>query len=190
MWIIILPIILVLAVVIYAEINRRSAKEEAVQKQEAEIKKNPPVYDLIGVNGRLLVYEDKIILSKVAPTAYYDPTHAGDKTIPMTSIQSVQFREGVYIQFGILGGRESTKGIFGSINDENTFYISAGEQSEKAEKIKNYIESRIIELSKPKETPPQQSSAADEVLKLKQLLDMGAITQEEFEAKKKELLGL
>lgn len=190
MWIIILPIILVLAVVIYAESSRRSAKEEAVQKQEAEIKKNPPVYDLIGVNGRLLVYEDKIILSKVAPTAYYNPANAGDKIIPMTAIQSVQFRDGVCIQFGILGGRECTQDIFAAANDENTLMLKPGEQSEKAEIIKNYIEERILEASKPKETPQQQSSAADEILKLKQLLDVGAITQEEFEAKKKELLGL
>ena len=34
------------------------------------------------------------------------------------------------------------------------------------------------------------SSSLDEILKLKQLLDMGAITQEEFDAKKKQLLAL
>jgi hypothetical protein len=34
------------------------------------------------------------------------------------------------------------------------------------------------------------SNSADEILKYKNLLDMGAITQEEFDAKKKELLGL
>lgn len=34
------------------------------------------------------------------------------------------------------------------------------------------------------------ASAADEILKYKQLLDMGVITAEEFEAKKKQLLGL
>lgn len=34
------------------------------------------------------------------------------------------------------------------------------------------------------------TSSADEIKKFKELLDMGAITQEEFDAKKKELLGL
>lgn len=33
-------------------------------------------------------------------------------------------------------------------------------------------------------------SEADEILKYKQLLDDGAITQEEYEAKKKQLLGI
>jgi predicted Zn-dependent peptidase len=36
----------------------------------------------------------------------------------------------------------------------------------------------------------QQNSSADEILKYKNLLDMGVITQEEFEQKKKQLLGL
>ena len=33
-------------------------------------------------------------------------------------------------------------------------------------------------------------SAADELKKFKELLDMGAISQEEYDAKKKQLLGL
>lgn len=36
----------------------------------------------------------------------------------------------------------------------------------------------------------QTTSAADEIVKFKALLDQGVITQEEFDAKKKELLGL
>ena len=36
----------------------------------------------------------------------------------------------------------------------------------------------------------QQISSADELAKFKQLLDSGAITQEEYNAKKKQLLGL
>ena len=36
----------------------------------------------------------------------------------------------------------------------------------------------------------QQTSAADELKKFKELLDMGIVTQEEFDAKKKQLLGL
>jgi predicted Zn-dependent peptidase len=35
-----------------------------------------------------------------------------------------------------------------------------------------------------------QVSAADEILKLKSLLDSGILTQEEFDAKKKQLLNI
>jgi len=44
----------------------------------------------------------------------------------------------------------------------------------------------------PAAPTPQSSaiSAADELIKFKELLDMGILTQEEFDAKKKQLLGL
>lgn len=42
----------------------------------------------------------------------------------------------------------------------------------------------------PEETVSATVSVADEILKFKQLLDMGVITQEEFDAKKKQLLGI
>ena len=38
--------------------------------------------------------------------------------------------------------------------------------------------------------PPSQDRSADELKKNKELLDSGVITQEEFDAKKKQLLGL
>ena len=43
---------------------------------------------------------------------------------------------------------------------------------------------------KPQATVPAASSTADELLKFKQLLDMGAITEAEYNAKKAQLLGL
>ena len=39
-------------------------------------------------------------------------------------------------------------------------------------------------------TQPQEISSADEIKKYKELLDSGIITQEEFDLKKKQLLGL
>lgn len=64
-----------------------------------------------------------------------------------------------------------------------------------AEEMYNYICERI-ELAKKKKienTSKQQRSpyisVADEILKFKKLLDMGAITEEEFLEKKKELLN-
>ena len=44
--------------------------------------------------------------------------------------------------------------------------------------------------SAPVQQAIPQISVADEILKFKNLLDMGAITQDEFDAKKKELLSL
>lgn len=49
----------------------------------------------------------------------------------------------------------------------------------------------IVDSQKSNQTAPAAAvSSADELLKFKQLLDAGAITQEEFDTKKKQLLGL
>nr|WP_325305280.1 SHOCT domain-containing protein [uncultured Dysosmobacter sp.] len=47
-----------------------------------------------------------------------------------------------------------------------------------------------IESAKQTQTASAPASSADEIKKFKELLDMGVITQEEFDAKKKHLLGL
>lgn len=80
-------------------------------------------------------------------------------------------------------------GVWNATQDENTVTLKQGEQSEIGEKIKEYIEKQIIERSKPQGIVHEPSSA-DEIIKFKQLLDMGVITSEEFDAKKKQLLGL
>ena len=54
--------------------------------------------------------------------------------------------------------------------------------------IKNYVESFIS--SKNTNNTSSQVSGADEILKFKELLDSGIITEEEFEAKKKSILNL
>ncbi len=47
-----------------------------------------------------------------------------------------------------------------------------------------------VSQEKPQAAAPAASSAADELLKFKQLLDMGAITEAEYNTKKSQLLGL
>ena len=61
-----------------------------------------------------------------------------------------------------------------------------------AQSICDKIHEILHSLEKSKATPigEQATSSADEILKYKNLLDMGAITQEEFEQKNKQLLGL
>ena len=59
--------------------------------------------------------------------------------------------------------------------------------------ISQLLMDRQEEANKPSETIVKQEtlqSNADELAKYKSLLDTGVINQEEFEAKKKQLLGL
>ena len=68
---------------------------------------------------------------------------------------------------------------FGKTND---FAVSVGTEIRKA--FESYKNNDVIEVT------GSISSSADEILKYKNLLEQGIITQEEFDAKKKQLLGL
>ena len=80
--------------------------------------------------------------------------------------------------------------------NENSFTFEATQiPNAKMEEIASYIKNKMEQYKVAKVAPPttiiqNNDSAADELKKFKELLDMGVITQEEFDAKKKQLLGL
>ena len=118
-------------------------------------------------------------------------TCAGSWQANYTLASLVKFIDVGFIQFGILGGIEKQNGITGAINDENSV-VFLEECNKKAVEIKNYIEEIILSRNNNQSNKSQSEnfSAADEILKLKKLLDMGVLTQNEFDAKKKQLLGI
>ncbi len=119
----------------------------------------------------------------------------GGKRINFTDLTSVQFREpsGItvgFIQFAYPGSVESKGGIVDMLRDENSIPIQPSMVAE-AREIVAYIETRKAELKTISQqgAAVQQISQADELKKFKELLDMGVISQEEFDAKKKQILG-
>lgn len=112
----------------------------------------------------------------------------GTKTIPFKNITNIQLKEAGltsgYLQFGMLGSLESKGGVMRATSDENTIMFVKKDQ-DKIIALKNYIESKMNQ-----EESTNQLSVADEIAKFKKLLDDGILTQEEFDKKKAELLGL
>ena len=86
------------------------------------------------------------------------------------------------------------KGISVATSSGKLSFILIKNADEMYKELNNLIISRQSEkeAKKPIETiqATQNLSNADEIKKYKELLDMGIISQEEFDAKKKELLGL
>lgn len=71
------------------------------------------------------------------------------------------------------------------------FNVAVNKQA--AKNINSVIHDVLLSLKRQKKVIPTTSrtvSSADEILKYKKLLDMGAITQDEFNKKKKQLLGI
>ena len=59
-----------------------------------------------------------------------------------------------------------------------------------SKELRDATDEDIAKSNEPQGAVIQQASAADELKKFKELLDSGVISQEEFDAKKKQLLGL
>lgn len=118
----------------------------------------------------------------------------GSKKINFSDITAVQFREPAglavgFIQFTFPGSGENKGGVVGAVNDENSITVDYNNLAV-AREIVAYIEKKREELKTSSVVVQQSVSAADEIKKFKELLDMGVISQEEFDSKKKQLLGI
>lgn len=75
--------------------------------------------------------------------------------------------------------------ISSEVKTDSLLYKSAIETAKTISSQLEYMQNKGKDIK-----PAQTESSADEIKKFKSLLDDGVITQEEFEAKKKQLLGL
>lgn len=150
---------------------------------------------LNGKQGKQVIVEGSIV--KIAKKGGIIASKR-EKTIPIRNITSVEVKKpGAlvvgFIQFSIAGGkaRDSsftfTGGAFDAVQDENSVIFQDKLSYETALEIKEYVENYS---EAPNVTAPANNSSADEIVRFKNLLDQGIITQEEFDAKKRQLLGL
>jgi hypothetical protein len=115
----------------------------------------------------------------------------GGFTIPYESISSVNISEGgwtapPFIQILTNGSRlisDSTE----AMKDPSCLLFKKADKDD-VHNLKKEIEKRVAEAKRP--TGSTGPSAADELLKFSNLLKSGIISQEEFDQKKKALLGI
>ena len=146
------------------------------------------------LRSTLRVYDDYCEISGKAGTLNRTK---GTKKLYYSDLTSVQFKlPGAffagYIQFEYPGSDTTNKSPYDS---ENAVVFNKKDNIKLMEEIYTFIERRISEEKQAKRAPigtviQQVVSPAEELKKMKELLDMGIITQEEFDAKKKQLLGL
>ena len=146
-------------------------------------------------NSTLRVYEDYIIIKHSGVINALSKGGAkGEKRINYNAISALEYKKAStiapdVIQFSLYGS-DRGGGNLSAAGDENSIMFDAG-KNQLTQEIVDYIERRRTELSKPQASQVIQAvSPAEELKKMKELLDMGIITQEEFDAKKKQLLGL
>ena len=117
-----------------------------------------------------------------------------DRVIPLNQIISFEVKDPkgrmrpgmITIRLAGSSGTSLRLTSFLSVGNTNNVEFPHGyAYLEAGRKMKDYISSYTTRQP----AAPTQSTA-DEILKFKELMDMGIITAEEFEAKKKQLLGL
>ena len=142
-----------------------------------------------GYNGTVVLTDRAIIIKRGAKGFLLGGGFLrGDKTIPYSSIVAVQLKKAGlfagYIQFTLAGGSEAKGGLFQSAKDENSVHFhNRGNQNEKFAECKRIIEER---LGRSGNVP----NSLDEIAKLADLKSKGIITEDEFQQKKKQLLGI
>lgn len=144
-----------------------------------------------GYNGQLTVRERSIVISRKGAMALLTQGLKGEKEIALEHVTSVQLKgaglTAGYIQFTFMGGQEAKGGVFQAGQDENSISFYKGSQTA-FERARELIEERRRRLSSA--SVQAALSPAEELMRFAQLHKDGVINDDEFAAKKKQLLGL
>ena len=143
-----------------------------------------------GINGQIELLGNKIRISRKGALSFLTQGMKGQKEILISQISSIQFKNAGafsngYIQFAFMGGQEAKGGIFQATRDENSVMFKKNQQASFL-----HLKEAIDKVRDAADRGSGQTSDLDELEKLASLRDRGIITDEEFEAKKKQLLGL
>ena len=152
------------------------------------------LFNLDGNIATLTVYEDHCVITGKKNLFGFMGGRAfdGSKEFYYSDMTSVQYKKASafingFIQFEYPGSQGG-----GNYGSENSFVIMKGKTDlAQCEKAYEYIKERISFYKQNKgATVVAALSPAEELKKFKELLDSGIISQEEFDLKKKNLLGL
>ena len=113
----------------------------------------------------------------------------GTKKVFYQNMLGVQFKESSSLILGYIQFETANTFSKNNFNSENSVTFSHVKvPNEYAKKVVDFVEKKIIDSKSPVSIT-QTMSSADELLKYKNLLDAGVISQEEFDKKKNELLN-
>lgn len=147
------------------------------------------VYTMKGEGALLEVYEDKLTITPKGVTGFLLYTTKGAKTILFSAIAGIHFKKSGGLANGYLHFTLPGDGVleeFFSSSSRNKFEFAG--QNDLAMEIKDYIEKRIHESRKP-QTSQSSPSIVDEIQKLADMKAKGILSDEEFQAAKRQLLG-
>lgn len=183
---------------IKATIEEPKFSDYCVEQNIGPFENQDLVYTIDGVRGRHIdIYVDKVVITTkvtLGSLITHNSTD-GEKTIYYSDCIGVQFKKSKFaigylqLETASSNGNNKSSNFF----DENSFtFDTTVISNERMIEVADYVKSRIDAVKKglavPNVVNNSNLSVADELLKLKQLLDMGVLTREEFDAQKSKLL--
>lgn len=153
--------------------------------------KSDVIMEAKGHNGQLEMTQSLIRIKRKGALAFLSQGLKGDKEILISQISSIQFKKAGtfgfngYIQFAFVGGQEAKGGIFQGTQDENTVMFRVSQQ-QAFEAFRDELLKRITRMKSSAKEP----SGLEELEKLASLRDKGIVSEEEFQQKKKKILGV
>ncbi|MDN4185549.1 MAG: SHOCT domain-containing protein [Dehalococcoides mccartyi] len=159
-----------------------------------------PLFIARGVNGQVELYNQFVRICRKGIHANIGFGNRGEKDIAVSSLTSIQFkRPGTftngYIQFVFSGSHESKGGMWDAVQDENSVAFNP-KQTRDFEYLKDLIDDikyrNKTELKNTIHEAPKQPvrNGYDDLERLAELRDKGIITPSDFEAKKRQILGI
>lgn len=156
------------------------------QDKSVSIRTTNETYRFTPKNVRQLMQD----IQQACPYAVFGKKDSYTEAVKETVFGEKNADVGEKMEAGVKAGKEMLGNLSGKI-------LGSGKaQPQPTQKFPNTQNSPEMQNSSEMQTPPQSAvsspvvlDAVSEIKKYKELFDMGAITEEEFEAKKKQLLG-
>lgn len=171
----------------------RSKRQGESQPPQQGDRNETPIMEAKGYNGQLQLFADRVTIRRKGFRALMTiGPMKGDKDILLSQIGSVEFKPAGmfingYIRFAFMGGLERRERILTVAKDENALVFGRGQQPE-FERLNAAIRERMAAQREGNER--KAPSNLDDLEKLSALRDKGVITEDEFQQKKKQILGL
>lgn len=148
----------------------------------------------VGSNGSIELDDHKVVIKRPKGGCLNPFAGSGEKQVMIADITSIEYRAAEkrgfgYIQFSFVGGQES-KAIGGQIGSDENSVMFGHKQARQFEALRQALEAQLVaHRSGRGSAGVQQVTGADELTKLADLRDRGAITDKEFERQKRRILG-
>jgi hypothetical protein len=149
-----------------------------------------------GINANLLLLEDRVRIQRREEKTFPNQGFRGSRDILLSQISSIQIKKATtmgsgFIQFQLSGRNET--GNHGSAARDDTTVMFKGARQVEFDNIKAAIEMKMATartVAARPQPPPRAASYIEELEQLASLRDRGIITEDEFAAKKRQILGI